>query len=164
MKGSEIYNSIVTRCLELDMDVYKFSELFHSAILCMAQTPAITELDIYRKYFEREAVRLGIVEDRRRPAPNAEKEQYNEPDAFLEPLSFYLPKGAEILNAHIEVYKNLTTIIPELWVMYGLKAGSCEITVGNCGLIAITTYLMGDIVESVRQLHAKQNNPCKQNP
>lgn len=155
MKGSEIYDSIVTRCLELDLDVRKFPELFYSAILCMAQTPVSTDNDIFIKYFEREAVRLGMDLWSRRPASNVEKEQYSEPDAFLEPLPFYLPKDTEVLNVHIEVYKNLTTVVLELWITYGPKAGSRELTVGNCGLTEITTYLMSDIVESVRQLHAK---------
>lgn len=162
MKGSEIYDSIVTRCLELGFNGCKFaeiSELFHSAVLCMAQTPATTDNEILMKYFEREAVRLGMDLWSRRPAPNAEIEACNEPGAFLNTITFYLPKGTEILNAHIEVYKNLDTIAPELWAVYGSKAGSSELTVENCGLTAITTYLMGDILEEVRQLHDKRNNP-----
>jgi hypothetical protein len=155
MKGGEIYDSIVTRCLEIKLNTSRLSEiseLLHSAVLCMAETPAITDHDIYRKYFERAEVRLGIVEERRQPAPTSKVEECNVRDGFLEPLSFYLPKDTEIQNAHIEAYENLTTIVPELWAMYELKSGSSELT-------AITTYLMGDIVESVRQLHAKHKKP-----
>lgn len=159
MKGSDIYYSIVDRCLELDIDSGKFSYLFHSAVLCMAPNHGATDHDICRTYLEREAVRLGMDFWTRQPAPTSDVAGCNEPGAFLEPLSFYLPEGTEILIAHIKVYKDLDTIAPELWLLYGLKAGSCELTVGNCGLTAITTYLMGDIVEAVRQLHDKHNNP-----
>lgn len=152
MKGGDIYYSIVARCCELGIDAGRYSYLFHSAVLCMAPTPGATDHDIYRIYFEREAVRLGIVLDRRRPAPTSDAAECNEPGAFLEPLSFYLPKDAEILTAHIEAYENLTAIVPELRDMCDQKVGSREIT-------AITTYLMGDIVESVRQLHAKRQPP-----
>lgn len=146
MKGSDIYYSIVDRCLELYIDAGKFSYLFHSAVLSMAPTQGATDHDIYRTYFEREEVRLGMDAWSRRPAPKAEAERYNAPGAFLDyPLSFYLPKDAEILNAHIEAYENLTAIVPEIWARYELKAESCELT-------AITTYLMGDIIEAIRQL------------
>lgn len=152
MKGSEIYDSVVTRCLELNIDAGKFSYLFHSAVLCMAPVPGATDHDIYRIYFEREAVRLGMDVWSRRPALKAEAERYNAPGAFLDyPLSSYLPKDAEILNAHIEAYENLNSIVPEIWARYELQAGNSEITV-------ITTYLMGDIVEAVRQLNDKRNN------
>lgn len=149
MKGSEIYDSIVVRCGELGIDAGRYSYIFHSAVLCMAPNQGATDHDIFKIYFEREAVRLGIVLERRRPAPTSTVEECNEPGGFLEPLSFYLPKNAEILNAHIEAYENLTAIVPEIWDMYGPKAGSFELT-------SITTYLMGDIVESVRQLHDRQ--------
>jgi hypothetical protein len=156
MKGSEIYDSVVERCLDLQIAAAKYSYLFHSAVLCMAPTPSATDHDICRTYLEREAVRLGMEFWTRQPAPTSNVAECNEPGAFLEPLSFYLPEGTEILIAHIKAYKDLDTIVPELWLLYGPKAGSCELTVGNCGLTAITTYLMGDIVEAVRQLHDNQ--------
>lgn len=157
MKGSEIYDSIVSRCCELGIDAGRYSHLFHSAVLCMAPNQGATDHDIYRIYFEREAVHLGIVLERRRPAPTSDAAQCNEPGAFPGPLSFYLPKDTEILNAHIEAHKNLTEIVPELGDMCDQKIGSRE-------LRAITTYLMGDIVEAVRQLHEKRNNQCKKKP
>jgi hypothetical protein len=152
MKGSDIYYSIVGRCLELKIDTGRYSNLFNSAILCMGANPVATDHDIFRVYFEREAVSLGIVLECRRPAPTLSVEECNVPDAFLEPLSFYLPKDAEIIIAHIEAYKNLAAIVPELGDMYDQKTGSRELT-------TITTYLMGDILEEVRQLHDKRNKP-----
>lgn len=149
MKGSDIYYSIVARCCELEIDADRFSYLFHSAVLSMAPSQGATDHDIYRNYIEREAVRLGMDVWSRRAAPIADAERHNEPGAFLNPLSFYLPKDGEILNAHIDAYKNLTAITFELWEMYELKKGIR-------GLTAITTCLMGDIVEAVRQLHDRQ--------
>lgn len=149
MKGNEIFEAVVVRCLEFKINVITFAPLLHSAVLCMGQTPLATDHNIYCKYFEREAVRLGMCDKSRQPAFASVIEIYNEPCSFLKSISFYLPKGSEIQNAHIEAYDNLLKIVPELWELIP-QAGGREMT-------TITAYLMGDIIESVRQLHANHN-------
>lgn len=149
MKGSEIYHEIVLRCLRLKLDVRKYAEIFHCGVLSMAQNPLATDHDIYRKYFEREAVRLGMGVEARRPAYAGSVAVYDEPCSILKGISFYLPTGAEVLNAHIKTYDNLLKIVPDLWVAFP-SAGGREMT-------TITNYVMDDIVKAVSRLHGGHN-------
>lgn len=149
MKGSDIFYNVFSRCIHVKIDARKYAELFHCGVLCMAQNPFATDHDIYRMFFEREAVRLGMSIEARQPAYTGTAELYNEPCGILEGIYFYLPKGAEVQKAHIEAYDNLLNIVPELWVLFPF-AGGREMT-------AITTYVMDDIVKEVSQLHGVHN-------
>lgn len=150
MKGSEIYDSVVARCLEHGINVYKYAGLFYSAVLCMGQKLTANDDDIYKKHFKYETGRLTIEAKDGEPAFKGAVEIYNETGSVFKGVSYYLSPGTEILKVHIEIYKTLTKIVPELWEPFGPIAGSRELT-------EITIYLFSDIVKSVAQLHAKHN-------
>lgn len=150
MKGSEIYDSVVARCLEHEINVYKYAGLFYSAVLCMGQKLTVKDDDIYKKHFEYEAGRLTIEAKDSEPAFKGAVEIYNEPGSVFKGISNYLPPGTEILKVHIEIYKTITQIVPELWESFGPKAGSRELT-------RITILLFSDIIKAVARLHALHN-------
>lgn len=149
MKGGDIYYNVFARCLHVDLDARRYAEIFHCAVLCMAQNPLATDHNIYGKYFEREAVRLGMGIESRRAASATMVAIYNEPCGILKAISFYLPAGTKVQNAHIETYDNLLNIVPELWLKLPF-AGGREMT-------TITTYVMDDIVKEVSRLHGGHN-------
>lgn len=150
MNGSEIYDSVVARCLEHKLNVYRYACLFFPAVLCMGQKLTATDDDIYRKYFEREKVRIGLRTQDMEPASEGCIAIYNEDDKHFKGITSYLSPGTQVLNVHLEIYKTIRLNAPLLWELFGSEAGGRELT-------KITAYLMGDIIESVRQLHAKHN-------
>lgn len=150
MKGSEIFDSVAERCLEHKLSVYKFASLFYSAVLCMGEKLMATDDDIYKKYFEREKVRTGLSGEDMVPVNDVVLSLYNETDRHFKGITSYLSASTQVLRVHIEVYKTMKENIPVLWDIFESKAGGRELT-------KIAAYLMGDIIESVRELHAKHN-------
>lgn len=150
MKGSKIFDSVVVRCLEHGINVYKYSSLFYSAVLCMGQKLTANDDDIYRRYFEYEKVRTGIRVEDIEPAGEGLITIYNEADKDFKGITSYVPPPTQVLTVHINVYKTMKGNIPELIDLFESKAGGRELTM-------IAALLMGDIIESVRQLHAKHN-------
>lgn len=150
MKGGEIFDSVVDGCLQHELSVHKYASLFHSAVLCMGQKLGATDDDIYKKYFEREKVRTGLRTEDMEPVSSGVIEVYNETDRHFKGITSYLPPSTQVLRVHIEIYKTMMENVPVLQDLFESKAGGRELT-------TITTYLMGGIVDSVRQLHAKHN-------
>lgn len=150
MKGSEIFDAVVGRCLEHGINVSRHGDLFYCAVICMGQKLAATDDDIYREYFEREKVRIGLRPQDKEPASIRAIEVYNEPGLFFKAISYYLPQGEQVLKAHIQVYVTMTAIVPELWEPFGPVAGGRELT-------KITNHLFGDIINSLWSLNAPLN-------
>lgn len=145
MKGSEIYDTVLARSFDYEIDI----NLLYPAVLVMGENINAKDDDIYRKYFERETTRLGITPELNSPVSNSIEADYNEPDARFKGVSYYLKPGTPVLNVHIEIYKNLTKIVPELWDRYA----SMAVGPNTCRIIA---RMCGDIIDAARKLKGGQ--------
>lgn len=147
MKGSEIYGALLMRSYDCHVDI----NLLYSAVLIMGADINATDEDIYRKYFEWEITRLGITPAFNVPVSGSIEAIYNEPNAYFKGVAYYLKPGTPILELHIEIYKNLTKIVPELWDRYapmGVGPNTCRVIARLCG----------DIISSVRAIRGGRNS------
>jgi hypothetical protein len=143
MNGVEVFDSVVAKCLHHKLKAATYAHLFYSAVLCMGQKQVATADDIYTKYFEWETARLSVRPEDRQPCSAEIVEAYNCPCDYFKGILYYLPPGAVVSNLHIEIYKTLTKIVPDLWILISPEAGSLELT-------KITSYLFGDIIQKLQ--------------